>query len=65
MFLFTVEGNIGSGKSTFMNVLKEHLKHINGVPVVFVEEPVDEWLTIQSKDGKSMIELFYSNKEKY
>jgi deoxyadenosine/deoxycytidine kinase len=65
MFLFTVEGNIGSGKSTFMNVLKEHLKHINGVPVVFVEEPVEEWLTIQSEEGKSMIELFYSNKEKY
>jgi deoxyadenosine/deoxycytidine kinase len=65
MFLFTVEGNIGSGKSTFLNILKDELKHVNGIPVVFVEEPVSEWESIQSEDGKSMIELFYANKEKY
>ena len=65
MFLFTVEGNIGSGKSTFLNVLKDELKHVNGIPVVFVEEPVGEWETIQSEDGKTMIELFYADKEKY
>jgi deoxyadenosine/deoxycytidine kinase len=65
MYLFTVEGNIGSGKSTFMNLLKENLKHVNGIPVVFVEEPVDEWVSIQSEDGKSMIELFYADKGKY
>jgi len=65
MFLFTVEGNIGSGKSTFLNILKDELKHVNGIPVVFVEEPVTEWESIQSEDGKTMIELFYGNKEKY
>jgi len=65
MYLFTVEGNIGSGKSTFMTILKENLKHINGTPVVFVEEPVAEWESIQSVDGKTMIELFYNDKAKY
>jgi deoxyadenosine/deoxycytidine kinase len=65
MFLFTIEGNIGSGKSTFLNLLKDKLKHVNGIPVVFVEEPVSQWETIQSEDGKSMIELFYSDKKKY
>ena len=65
MFLYTVEGNIGSGKSTFLDILKNELKHVNGIPVVFIEEPVDEWESIQSDDGKSMIELFYADKEKY
>jgi deoxyadenosine/deoxycytidine kinase len=65
MFLYTVEGNIGSGKSTFLDILKDELKHINGIPVVFVEEPVSQWELIKSDDGKTMIELFYADKEKY
>jgi deoxyadenosine/deoxycytidine kinase len=65
MYLFTIEGNIGSGKSTFIELLQKEFKHMNGVPVVYIPEPVEEWTTIQSKDGKNMIELFYEDKHKY
>jgi len=65
MKLFTIEGNIGSGKSTFIQLLKNNLKHVNGIPVVYVPEPVDEWESIQSLDGKNMIELFYQDQPKY
>ena len=65
MKLFSVEGNIGSGKSTFIAKLKEELKHINGIPVVYIPEPVEEWESIQSVEGKNMIELFYSDPKQY
>jgi deoxyadenosine/deoxycytidine kinase len=65
MKLFTIEGNIGSGKSTFIKELKKNLKHIDGVPVIYVPEPVEEWESIQSLDGKNMIELFYQDQPKY
>lgn len=65
MYLFTIEGNIGSGKSTFLASLKTELKEIYGVPVIYIPEPVKEWEDIQSKDGKNMIELFYEDQSKY
>jgi deoxyadenosine/deoxycytidine kinase len=65
MKLFSVEGNIGSGKSTFIAKLKNGLKHINGIPVVYVPEPVEEWESIQSVDGKNMIELFYADPKQH
>ena len=65
MHLFSIEGNIGSGKSTFIANLKLKLKHIHGIPVIYVPEPVEEWESIQSTDGKNMIELFYSDPKQY
>jgi deoxyadenosine/deoxycytidine kinase len=58
----TIEGNIGSGKSTFVSYLKSLPWDIN---VEFVPEPVDIWETIRdSATGKSMLELFYGDQER-
>ena len=65
MYLFTIEGCIGSGKSTFIELLKIHLKQLNGVPVVYIPEPVEEWESIISEDGQNMIQLFYGDNQKY
>ena len=63
--LFSIEGNIGSGKSTLVNLLKKEFEQISNIKVHFVDEPVSEWESIQSEDGKNMIELFYSDPKKY
>ena len=63
--LFSIEGNIGSGKSTLVNKLKEEFKEISDIKVHFVDEPVSQWETIKSEEGKNMIELFYSDPKKY
>jgi deoxyadenosine/deoxycytidine kinase len=62
--LFSIEGNIGSGKSTLIHALK-NFEFISNLPVVFVDEPVTQWQSIQSEDGKNMIELFYGNQSRY
>jgi deoxyguanosine kinase len=63
--LFSIEGNIGSGKSTLIRALKNEFTTISDMPVIFVDEPVSQWETIQSEDGKNMIELFYGNPSRY
>lgn len=62
MKIISIEGNIGSGKSTFMKKLKENNKDKR---VLFLDEPVEEWNTIKDVDGKNIIEKYYSNQEKY
>ena len=45
--IFTVEGNIGSGKSTFVRNLRNwYMKTHPGFEIVFLEEPVKKWKSI-------------------
>jgi len=65
--IVSIEGNIGSGKSTVINTLKEYYKS-NGKSndkVYFLEEPVSEWVEIKDSDGKNIIEKFYEDQEHY
>ena len=63
--IISVEGNIGSGKSTYVEILKQNLITISNRPVVFLQEPVDEWSTIVDKQGESILSKFYANQKKY
>ena len=58
--IISIEGNIGSGKSTLINILKKRYKD----EIYFVDEPVDEWKNIKM-DGKDLIEHFYCDNKKY
>lgn len=66
--LLSIEGNIGSGKSTFCKYLKDHFSHYYNRPyatqVYFVDEPVDTWLSIKDSDG-NLLDHFYKSPEKY
>lgn len=57
--LISIEGNIGSGKSTII----DYLKTINNKNIAFVDEPVNEWINIKS-NGKNALELFYEDQKK-
>ena len=48
-----VEGNIGTGKSTFLTQLSKHCK--------VILEPVDEWTQMKNANGKNILEEFYSD----
>lgn len=55
-----IEGNIGVGKSTFLEYLKR--KYEGNTEVSIVDEPLTKW---QDYQGKNLLKLFYDNKEKY
>lgn len=60
--IITVEGNIGVGKSTFIEKIKNRYKDRNDI--MFVQEPVDVWSQI-TQGSKNILELFYENQKKY
>lgn len=63
IIILSIEGNIGSGKSTVINTLKQYYEKNN--KVYFLEEPVSEWIEIKDSSGKNIIENFYKNQEHY
>jgi deoxycitidine kinase/deoxyguanosine kinase len=61
--LVSIDGNIGSGKSTTWVMLKEAYKSRDDVH--FVEEPVDSWHKIVDADGVPILTNFYKDKKAY
>lgn len=52
---FIIEGNIGSGKTTWIRYLQKYPEF------EVIEEPVDKWLQIQDDDGVNILDNFYKN----
>lgn len=63
MKLITIEGNIGSGKSTILTKLKEYYKDNNNI--IFIDEPLMEWQNMKDENDKNLLEHFYEDNEKY
>lgn len=63
--LATVQGNIGGGKSTLVEYLRSKYNAQGNRRVCFLQEPVEEWNTIKDATGATMIELFYSDQQRY
>ena len=57
-----IEGNIGSGKTTFCRLLAEHYKKRDKQILL---EPVDEWMTLKDEEGTNLLERFYGDQEKW
>jgi len=60
MTLISIEGNIGSGKSTILKQLKKYSDDF-----VYVDEPVSQWESIKDSNDKNILELFYQDQKKY
>ena len=52
--MYLLEGNIGVGKSTFLNILTQHCPEIT-----VIQEPVDNWSL--NADGQSLLANFYQD----
>jgi deoxyadenosine/deoxycytidine kinase len=62
--IITIEGNIGSGKSTILEKLEEFMK--DNSRIIFLKEPVDIWESIKDTNtGENILQKFYKNQEKY
>jgi deoxyadenosine/deoxycytidine kinase len=61
--IISIEGNIGSGKSTILKLLQEYLS--NNENIIFLQEPVEEWDTIKDKNNITILKKFYENQNKY
>lgn len=62
MKFISIEGNIGSGKSTLIEQLK---RSICNERICFLEEPVELWNTIVDKEGITILEHYYKDNKRY
>lgn len=61
--IISIEGNIGSGKSTLVDELKQRIKDPH---VVFCQEPVDVWNDIkETNTGTTILSRFYEDPTTY
>lgn len=62
--ILSIEGNIGAGKSTIIEKLKEYMGDVHGI--LFLKEPLDIWEGVkESATGENILQKFYGNPEKY
>ena len=59
--LIYIEGNIGSGKSTLIKLIKSDFN----LGIYFVDEPVKEWLALDDNNGKNILQYFYDDISRY
>jgi deoxyadenosine/deoxycytidine kinase len=61
--IISIEGNIGSGKSTMIEKLRN--KYENDNTIHFVEEPIHIWNTIKDNAGVTILEKYYADQHRY
>ena len=65
--LIYIEGNIGTGKTTFINLLTSYLSRFHEINrnAKVTLEPVDEWMKTEDSDGQNILQKFYGDQEKW
>ncbi len=64
-YIFSIEGNIGSGKSTLVKILGKILNTLSNRKIVYVQEPVSEWENVKDINGETILKKFYADPAKY
>ena len=66
MRLISLEGNIGTGKTTFIVILQRLLQTLYPTKeIVFLKEPIDEWFKINDDNGRNILDYFYKDQERW
>jgi deoxyadenosine/deoxycytidine kinase len=63
--IYSVDGNIGAGKTTFLEAVRTTVAEALTGKIHIVLEPVGEWLRLKHSDGRSLLELFYADKKRW
>lgn len=77
--IVSIDGNIGSGKSTIIDYLSQYftqylnthrinnskLKNFKEYKIAYLFEPVDEWQKVVDKNGESILSHFYKDQRRW
>lgn len=58
--IISLDGNIGSGKSTFINIIKKNRPDYH-----ILDEPVANWEQTTDTDGTNLLEKFYTDQNRW
>jgi deoxyadenosine/deoxycytidine kinase len=62
-YIISIEGNIGAGKTTIIQELKN--RYADSKTIMFLCEPVDVWESVVDNEGNNILMKFYENPQKY
>lgn len=66
--IISVEGNIGSGKTTFVEHVQQLLGQdyrVGDKKICLLKEPVDIWTRVKDAEGHSILENFYKDPKRW
>lgn len=65
--IISIEGNIGSGKSKFVELFKDYLEQETSFSdkFIFLSEPVDEWINTRNENNENILEVFYKDRKRW
>lgn len=58
--IISIEGNIGVGKTTFIDIISFNIDD-----VFIVKEPIDEWIQLTDFDGTNLLETYYNSNNRW
>ena len=61
--IISIEGNIGTGKSTFIKTLQQ--RFANDDSIIFLQEPVSEWNAIKDENEITILERYYADQKTF
>jgi deoxyadenosine/deoxycytidine kinase len=56
----SIEGNIGSGKSTILKVIRENFPEL-----AILDEPLSDWQNVGEKKNINLLELYYKDQARW
>ena len=62
--VISIEGNIGSGKSTLMEIFKQkfpQLELTHASEIFYLDEPVEDWKNINQNQDLNILQTFYED----
>ena len=67
MKIISIEGNIGTGKTTFIELIKNTFcERFPEKRVVFLKEPVDQWIEMKDDStGENILGVFYKDQQRW
>lgn len=63
--IVSIDGNIGSGKSTKVQNLKQFYEQKGRNDILFIQEPVDTWESVVDKDGTPILMNYYKDNKRF
>jgi deoxyadenosine/deoxycytidine kinase len=63
--IISVDGNIGSGKSTKVKDIENYYKEKGRTDVIFIQEPVDSWNSVVDENGVTILSNYYRDQKRF
>ena len=63
--IISVDGDIGSGKSTKVRDLENYYKEKGRTDVIFIQEPVDSWNSVVDENGVTILSNYYKDQKRF